>query len=158
LDSFPSAGCFGFCLIWNNQGHLVSFLAFTTTRSFNAIVLQKGGGRYFRISVCLFLFAFVLCRSNRISKLELPLDWLRELHEPLLSFKPAINFIAPWFGLAPKPSQYFSRFVFGRRSLLVCSCHLEAHSESFLVFSFYLRSLVALLFFHFNFKKKKKKS
>jgi hypothetical protein len=44
---------------------------------------------------------------------ELPLDWLRELHEPHLSFKPAINFITPWFGLAPKPSQYFSRFGLG---------------------------------------------
>ena len=65
------------------------------------------GGRYFSISVCLFLFAFVLCRSNLILKVELPLDWLRELHEPLLSFKPAINFIAPWFGLAPNPLQYF---------------------------------------------------
>jgi hypothetical protein len=43
------------------------------------------------------------------------------------------------------------RFVSGRRFLLVCSGHLEARSESFLVFSFYLRSLVALLFFHFNF-------
>jgi hypothetical protein len=31
---------------------------------------------------------------------ELPLDWLRDLHEPLLSSKPAINFIAPRFGLA----------------------------------------------------------
>ncbi len=45
--------------------------------------------------------------------MELPLDWLRELHEPLLSFKPAINFITPWFGLAPKLSQYFFRFGLG---------------------------------------------
>ncbi len=60
LASFPSAGCLDFCLTWSNRGHLVSFLAFTTTRSFNATVLQKGVGGYFRISVCLFLFAFVL--------------------------------------------------------------------------------------------------
>jgi hypothetical protein len=44
---------------------------------------------------------------------EHPLDWLRELHEPLSSFRPALNFIAPWIGLAPKLSQYFSRFGLG---------------------------------------------
>jgi hypothetical protein len=123
LASFPSAGCFGFCLSWSNRGHLVClslasccgfefafWVPFWPSRPREALMRlssKKGGGRYFRISVCLFHFAFVLCRLNRISKVELPLDWLRALHEPLLSFKPAINFIAPWFGLAPKPSQYF---------------------------------------------------
>ncbi len=47
-----------------------------------------------------------LCRSNRQSKVQLPLDWLMELYDPLLSFKPKINFIAPRF----KTSQYFHRF------------------------------------------------
>ena len=43
-------------------------------------------------------------------KVELPLDWIMELHDPLLSFKPEINVIAPRFGLAPEPPQDFPRF------------------------------------------------
>jgi len=136
---FPSAGCFGFCLTWSNRGHLLyclwphvvvlnshfgvrSFLPSRQREALMRLSSKKGGGRYFRISVCLFLFAFVLCRSIWISKVELPLDWLRELHEPLLSFKPAINFIAPWFGLAPKPSQYFSRFGLGSEDFRCLKC------------------------------------
>jgi hypothetical protein len=37
-------------------------------------------------------------------------DWLRELHSPLLSFKLGIDFIAPRFGLAPEPSPYLLLF------------------------------------------------
>jgi hypothetical protein len=49
--------------------------------------------------------------SNRKLTMELPLDWSRELHESLVLFKPAINFIASRFGLALEILQYSPNIV-----------------------------------------------
>ncbi len=140
LASCPSADCFDFCLTWSNRGHLVYCLwphvvvlnshfgvpfSFTTTQSFNAIVLQRGGAIFLHQCLSVSLCFWFLCRSNRISKVELPLDWVEKFHEPLLSFKPAIHFIAPWFGLAPKPSHYFSRFGLGSEDFRCLICWIQ---------------------------------
>ena len=77
--------------------------------------------------------------------MELPLDWVEEFHEPLLSFKPAIHFIAPWFGLAPKPSHYFSRFGLGSEDFRCLICWIQKFQRALVGSSPTVR-VIAVLF------------
>jgi hypothetical protein len=121
LASFPSAGCFDFCLTWSNRGHLVSFLAFTTTRSVNATVLQKGVGGYFCISQCLsvplcFCIVFVSFKPDIESGDSLGLAQGTSRTTFVVQ---TCNLL---FGLAPKPSQYFSRCGLGGEDFRCLKC------------------------------------
>jgi hypothetical protein len=69
--------------------------------------------------------------SNRKSTLELSLDWSRELHESLVLFKPAINFIASRFGLALEILQYSPNIV------IDLDWFPKQDLQSFSFFSFY---------------------